>query len=150
MNRSGIGVGSASIVLIFAVLCLTVFSLISLLVAKNNKSLSDTEAALVVGYYEADAKAEKMLAELIEADGHTSGEFTDGEIWSMWDTQTDKEILSYLCPISDDKELYVRVTVGNGYADILCWQMMDIGEWEFDASVDVWLGEDFDEVWKLG
>ena len=54
MKNGGIGVGSASIVLVFAVLCLTVFSLITLVVAGNDKVLVDAGAKLVTAYYEAD------------------------------------------------------------------------------------------------
>jgi len=43
MGKSGIGVGSASIVLVFAILCLTIFSLITYVVAGNEKALVDAK-----------------------------------------------------------------------------------------------------------
>jgi hypothetical protein len=54
MDKKGMGIGSASLVLIFAVLCLTVFALISLSAAQNDKALADANAALVKAYYETE------------------------------------------------------------------------------------------------
>ena len=51
MNKSGIGIGSASVVLVFAVLCLTIFALISYTAAINDKALTEVEVRLVKGYY---------------------------------------------------------------------------------------------------
>jgi len=148
MNKGGIGVGSASIVLVFAVLCLTVFSLITLVVAKNNKALADTEAGLVTGYYEADTLAESIVAEILSA-----GEIPDNvrgvEIDSYWDTDLEAEVASYLCPLSDKKELLVKLAIDGGSAEVINWQMLDIGTWEFDDSLGVWIGDDMPGVFNF-
>jgi len=140
MKKGGIGVGSASIVLVFAVLCLTVFSLITYIVAGNDKALVDTEAALVVGYYEADALAERIVSDIIEADG-IPAEVRGIEINSYWDMDADAEIAYFYCPISEHKSLYVRLVIHYDSYDILSWRMYDTDEWVFDDNIDVWQGE---------
>ena len=146
MNKGGIGVGSASIVLVFAVLCLTVFSLITLVVARNNRALADTEARLVEGYYEADAVAEGILAEIREA-GYIPDTVKNTEIDSGWDMALEMDVATYLCPISDAKELYVKLAVDGDSVYIVGWQMLDIGEWEFDGSLGVWINDELDTPW---
>ena len=141
MNKGGIGVGSASVVLVFAVLCLTVFSLITLVVAKNNKSLAETEASLVAQYYEADALAEHIVAEILET-GAIPETVRGVEINTYWDMMLEMEVASYLCPLSEKKELYIKLGIDGDSVNIVNWQMLDIGDWEFDDSLGVWIPDD--------
>jgi len=139
MKQGGIGVGSASIVLVFAVLCLSVFSLITFVVAGNDKALVDTEAGLVTGYYEADAQAERIVADILEADGIP--EVVRGiEINSYWDFEADADITYFLYPISDQRSLFVSLAIRADSYDILSWRMYDTGDWTFDDSLNVWQG----------
>jgi len=141
MKRSGIGVGSASIVLVFAVLCLTVFSLITLVVAGNDRTLVDTEVQLVMGYYEADALAEHIVAEIVQAD--TIPDSVRGiDIMADFDHESGAEIAYFFCPISNQKELYVRLALNGNSCDILSWRMWDTGDWVVDDNLEVWQGPD--------
>ena len=144
MNKGGVGVGSASIVLIFSVLCLTVFSLISFVVAQNGKSLVDSESGFVLGYYEADALAERVLAELLQADQFNPPDSVKGvDIVNNPDGSW-----SYVCPISENKDLYVEVACNGDSFDILSWSMRDTGDWQVDTSLHVF---DFDApLWDSG
>ena len=139
MNKSGIGIGSASVVLVFTVLCLTVFSLISYTTAANDKALTDVEARLVKSFYKVDTIAECILAELIAADkmpDHLGGV----KITSRWDWDLTAETAEFSCVASDGKELYVKVAFyGNEY-DILSWRMRNTGVWETDDDLPVWPG----------
>ena len=140
MNKSGIGVGSASIVLVFAVLCLTIFSLITYVVAGNEKALTDAKAELVTGYYEADAAAELILAEILNADSIPEKVQGVG-IYSGWDEKLGAETTYFHYPVSDIKALYVNVLIRDDSFDILSWRMYDTDDWEIDDSVNVWTGE---------
>ena len=161
MNKGGVGVGSASIILVFAVLCLTVFSLITYVVAGNDKALVDAEAGLVKGYYDADALAERVLAEIGEIiyNGHydidrlgeqvllriPETEVPDSigslEIDTGRDIESGIDTVRYTCTVSEKKALVVRLAIDGGSCDILSWKMMDTDEWEFDDTLDVWLGD---------
>ena len=57
-------VGGASLLVVFAVLCLTVFALLSLSTVRANGRLSETSARAVADYYAADVKAQEILARL--------------------------------------------------------------------------------------
>jgi len=136
----GIGIGSASIVLVFAVLCLTVFSLITFMVAGNDKTLVVAEAQLVTGYYEADALAEQVLAEIIGA-GTIPETVLGVDIQTAWDSSAGAEVTFFNCPISDNKELYVSLAISGGKYDIISWRMRDTDEWAFDDIFDLWPGD---------
>ena len=139
MNKCGIGVGSASIVLVFAVLCLTVFTLITYIVSGNSKALVDAEAKLVVGYYKADALAEQILAELLESD-YIPATIQGVEMQIEYDFYLDSNTVYFACPIGDtEKQLHVHVSiVGNSYS-ILSWRMGDESEWLIDDGLSVWI-----------
>ena len=137
MSRGGIGVGSASVILVFSVLCLTVFSLITYLVSGNDKALVDAEARLITGYYEADTLAERILAGIIGAGDIPEAMFGVG-IEAGHDYETGAATASYLCPVSDSKALYVKLIAQDNSYRVLSWKMVDTDEWEFDGSLNVW------------
>lgn len=72
-------VGGSCLLVIFAVLCLTVFALLSLSTAQANDRLADASVEAVSAYYQADRQAETILAQLrsgqmpqgVTADGAT-------------------------------------------------------------------------------
>jgi len=140
MGKSGVGVGSASIVLVFAVLCLTVFSLITYVVAGNDRSLVEAKIGLVSGYYEADALAEQILLELLAAD-ETPQSIQGVTIYTKWDEERGVETTHFFCKISEIKSLYVHLILRDDSFDIITWRMYDTDEWEFDNSINVWPGE---------
>ena len=140
MNRGGIGVGSASIVLIFAVLCLTIFSLISFIVTQNTKSLVSAEAELVSGYYRADAAVEIILDELLSADfiptsiQGISINFEEG-------LSSEINIVNFAYPLYnyESKEIFVRVAIDNNSYEILSWRLIDNAEWVAENEANILL-----------
>ncbi|MCI9402288.1 MAG: hypothetical protein HFF04_01255 [Oscillospiraceae bacterium] len=121
--------GGISLLVVFAVLCLTVFALLSLSTVRADERLSDASAQAVKNYYAADCKAQELLARL------RFGE-TPEEVW------TDGSLCGYTIPISDTQELQVEVEIRttNDYT-ILRWQAVPIGEWGLDEGLDLWDGE---------
>jgi len=139
-NKGGIGVGSASIVLVFAVICLTVFSLITLIVASNDKALVEAEVRRMTGYYKADTQAEYILAELMAADTLPSS-VRGVDIMSQFNEELGMETTYFFCPVSDITALYVDLALRGDSFDILSWRMWNTDHWEFDDSINVWSGE---------
>ena len=121
MNRGVAGVGSASVVLMFTVLCMAIFALIAHTSAENDMALAQAEAELVIGYYEADALAVRIAAELAAK-------------------SKAPEIAEFVCEISDQKELYVKLALRCGGYDVLVWRMRDTAEWQPEAGLPVWPG----------
>ncbi len=121
-------VGGSSLLVIFAVLCLIVFALLSLSTARAGERLSRQSAASVEEYYEADRDAEAILARL------RAGELPEGV------AEADG-VYSYTCPISDTRALEVSVRLEGGEYTVLRWQSVSTVEWEPDDSLDLWDGE---------
>lgn len=57
---------AASIVMIFAVLCLTVFSSLSFVTANHERKLAEKSAAVIQQYYQADWNCEVMYEQIYQ------------------------------------------------------------------------------------
>ena len=127
-------VGGSALLVVFAVLCLTVFALLSLATVRADTRLADASAQSIQDYYAADCAAQEILARL------RNGEEPEGVTFSG----SGMLYADYACPISDTQELQVRVLL-KGAADadyvILRWQAASTGEWEYDDSLHLWDGE---------
>jgi hypothetical protein len=143
--KKGIGIGSASIVLVFAVLCLTVFAIISYTSAIADKALVNVEAKLVQGYYEADLMAELILVELLEAD-FIPDTVHDVDIIYGWDWDLGIDTLSFTYPITDEMDLHVVLAMYDETMDIITWRMRSTDGWERDESFTLFDG-DFFNLW---
>ena len=96
-SYSGIPItGGSSLLVIFAILCFTVFTLLALSTAQADNRLAEASAKAVSDYYEADLAAETILAQLRQ-----------GIIPET--VQVQDNIYSYTCPISDTQVLMVEV-----------------------------------------
>lgn len=120
-------VGGSSLLVIFAVLCLTVFALLSLSTVKADKRLADINARAVEEYYAADLEAERILSE-IRVGNLPEGVAVNGNIYS------------YSCPVSETQKLCVEVSVTEGGFDIIRWQTASTTEWTESDGLAVWRG----------
>ena len=115
-------IGGCSLLVIFAVLCLTVFALLGFSTVQANKRLADISAQAVSDYYRADSQAEEILARL------RTGEIPDGV--------TEKNhIYSFRCTISPTQALLVEVQEEDW--KILRWQTISTIQWQPDESIDL-------------
>ena len=75
-----LGLGTASIISVFVVLCLAALAVMSLTGARTALNLSQQHAKEAQSYYEADAQAQRYLAGLVEGgqDGAYSQDFAFG------------------------------------------------------------------------
>ena len=121
-------VGGSSLLVIFAVLCLTVFALLGLSGVQAGGRLSDASAQAVTAYYEADCRAEEILSALRQ------GTVPEGV------EQEEDGVYAYTCPISDTQALEVRVRVNGADWTVLRWQAVSTARWEADESLDLWDG----------
>lgn len=119
-------IGGSSLLIIFAVLCLTVFALLGLSTVHANKRLSDISIQAVSDYYAADTQAEQILAAL------RTGEIPEG-------VSREGDVFSYACPISETQELQVQVHSGDW--KVLRWQSVSVTDWQADESLNLWDGQ---------
>lgn len=124
-------VGGSSLLVIFAVLCLTVFALLGLSTVQADGRLSDASAEAVSAYYEADCQAEAVLARLRD------GELPEGvEVTITPEGRT----CAYTCPISDTRALAVEVRLEGASYTVLRWQAVSTADWAADEALDLWDG----------
>lgn len=141
---SGIQIGTSSLILIFVVLCLTIFSVLSLMSSMSDMRLAQKSLAAVEEYYIADSLAEKKLKEIdmIIKNDHNFAE----ELGEMFDPATG--LIYYEIPINESQALCVELDVisrannGEKRYNILKWQEVNKGEYEIDDSLPVWTGEE--------
>lgn len=131
-------VGGSSLLVIFAVLCLTVFALLGLSTVQADGRLSDASAEAVSAYYAADCQAEAILARL------RAGDLPEG----VEETVTPEgRTCAYTCPISDTQLLAVEVRLEGTDYTVLRWQAVSTADWAADETLDLWDG---DPVTDLG
>ena len=121
-------VGICSLLVIFAVLCLTVFALLSVSTVQAHGRLSDSSCQAVDGYYRADCEAEKTLAQL------RGGQIPQG-------VYQNEQLYSYSCSISDTQTLAVTVKVVGSDYQILRWQAVSKVDWEAEDKLPIWNGQ---------
>lgn len=120
-------VGGSSLLVIFAVLCLTVFALLGLSTVQADTRMSDASLEAVEGFYEADTEAEKLLAKL------RAGEVPEN-------VTKDGSRYSYVCNISEVQALEVEVIVENDKYEVLRWQVVSTADWQEDTGLNLWDG----------
>ena len=116
-------VGGSSLLVIFAVLCLTIFTLLTLSTVQANARLSEASIRSVTDYYEADHQAELIFAEL--RSGHVPDQVQCTDVLETTypgQPLSAGWIYSYSCPISDTQDLLVQLHLDQGVWTILRWQ----------------------------
>jgi len=121
-------VGAISLLTIFAVLCLCVFSLLSLSTALAEKRLLDKTLENVEAYYQSEYQAELTLAQL------RKGEKVDG-------VQQDGDIYRYTHSINDIRTFYAEVQKKEDCWRILRWQSLTDEEIYEETKRELWDGE---------
>jgi len=143
MNRGG--VGSASIVLVFAVLCITIFTIISFVPALNEDKLITSELALVTSFYNADVVAEKIVAEIL-ANTSTPAQSHGIDIEAEFDFNLMAEIISFNSPITDSTMIHVIISRFEQHDEITSWRVVNTAQWQADERLNVWLGPEDDTI----
>lgn len=123
--------GGSSLLVVFAVLALTVFALLSLSGALADKRLSDAAVESVVAYYEADALAEEIFAQL------RNGDLPDG-------VREETGRYFYTCPISETQSLQVVLQYESKTWTVLRWQAVSSATQTEEDNLLVWDGEEMD------
>lgn len=102
-------VGGCSLLVIFSVLCLTIFSLLTVSTAKAEQRLSVVSADAVRAYYQADAEAEQIFARIRCGDIPKNVTVEDG-------------IYSYACRVTPTLYLHVQLYFSDDEWTVLSWQ----------------------------
>lgn len=122
-------VGISSLLVIFAVLCLTVFALLSVSTVQAQLRLAKSTRSAISGYYRADGEAEGILSKL------RAGEIPEG-------VEKKGDTYAYACPISENQALFVCVKIQGTEYTVLRWQVVSTTQWDADTKLPVWDGQE--------
>lgn len=143
-SSSFVNIGSSSLLIIFLILCLATFAILSLSSAKSDYTSGKKLAQHKKEYYEASAKAETVLAKidqtLAETD-HTQENSIPAEADGI-SIKRDGEALSYEIPMSEKQALRVSLRLTNpeeheNYYEVTAWQVISTGTWEGNQSIEL-------------
>ena len=118
-------VGIASIIVIFGVLFMTVFALLTVATTQSELRLAKSIHQSIDGYYAADFSAEEVLAKLRQ------GEIPQG-------VTQNGDVYTYCCFISETQTLSVTVEVHGQEYTIHSWQGIPTANWQPDSNLPVW------------
>ena len=137
-SSPNINVGSTSIVMVFSVLCLTVFAVLSYITARNELDLARRSADSVTAYYAADSAAVDVYNALISGDCVRQGDTITAagtEIFACEGIYGGE--LCYSVPIDDMQELYVELSGEDSGYRIIAWVVSDTGDWIVDDTLNL-------------
>ncbi len=138
-------IGITSIAVIFTVVCLTIFAVLSVSTATQERKLSERYADAVSVYWLADAKCTALANEF-------------GALWERNAPASDYEALAaahnaqvegsgdavyvyFHEPVDEQNSLVVTLRIGERF-EVLQWRQLFTGDWEADSSLDLWQGFD--------
>ena len=133
-------IGIASLIVCFAVLCMTVLSVSAFVAAKDSLRDAEAVAAARRDFYAADLRAAEIAVQLREA--YYRGESLT-ELSELPDVQLshkDGELLvAFGVPVDDMQVLSVLLSFDTEM-EILSWQVLPSSEWSPEDSISVWHG----------
>lgn len=138
MRRGGSLSGVVSLVMIFCVLCLAVFAVLTLSTAVGEQRLTNLSIERTQAYYAADAEATRIAAALAR------GEATDG-IEITWERHPDGDTAAFSLPCGGEQILEVAIRLSSGTDgtdgtktyEVLRWQTVYEGAWETDDTLEL-------------
>jgi len=119
-------IGGSSLLVIFAVLCLVVFSLLSLNTVLAEKRISEASAQATADWYAADLRAQEIFARL------RAGEQVPGV------EQTEARFV-YSVPVSGYQILQVTLEKSSSGWEVISWKAVACPE-EVTETLPVWQG----------
>lgn len=129
-KQFGMNIGSASILLVFVILCLVSFAVLSIVSANADSKLSTRVLERTTAYYDACNQAEQSLAGM------------DKTLRRMYESSNSEEAYfaavghgkSYVIPISDLQSLQVTIEIlypksaEDTFYRITAWQVLNMNE----------------------
>lgn len=146
-----VNIGSASMLVVFIILCLVIFSVLSVASANHDYTYSQKIADRTTSYYKASGKAETILSQIDRelksayeqygADylSHISDAFADIEEVENFTLPS----LSFSVPINDTQALSVSLVIqvpkntGDTFYTITSWTEISTEQWDGDTTLNL-------------
>ena len=148
-SRNKVNIGVSSLILIFIVLCMATFGLLSLSSAQGDLMLASRNAEAVTGYDEADNKGQQWLKEVDQVLMEEMGKGRDStqcslEIKDRLGELYDREagLITTDIPMDRGQSLHIELVLmcGEKRYEIKSWYVYSSEEYEIDNSMPVWDG----------
>ena len=117
--------GGSTLMVIFAVLCLLTFAVLSVATVTADRRLAEASQKAVENWYAADTRAEEILFELRE------GKCPEG-------VNSDGNVYSYACPMGENRSLTVEVKLNGSEYEILRWQAVNVSSQDYSEGESFW------------
>lgn len=148
-GRNKVNIGASSLILIFIVLCLAVFGLLSLSNAKADMVLAERNIQAVKGYYEADNKGQQWLKEVdrilmeemaADVDSGQCSLNLKERLGDIYDRE--RGVIATEIPMDRGQSLRIELTLlcGERRYEIKSWYVYNCDQYEIDDSMPVWDG----------
>lgn len=151
-NYTGLNVGSSSILVVFILLCLVTFSILSMVSANADYRLSRKVADRTDAYYKASNEAQEIFAAIdaVLQNHYSSGISDEDFLAALTEDLTDYDTLAitsaqgqidldYTIPFTETQSLHVALNVPypstqeqNAVCRIVAWQVESSSDWEPD------------------
>ncbi|WP_312426742.1 short-chain dehydrogenase [Lacrimispora sp.] len=143
-------IGSPSLILIFIVMCLITFGMLSLSTAKSERNLAERNASAVTEYYRADREGEAFYQMVLNKAAKVREESQDPqerkqllarELGDVY--EPDKGTVTVNIPMERSQALSIELVFPpEGEEDIRIskWKVIQTEDMEIDHSMPVWTG----------
>lgn len=148
-QKVGAGVGYVSVMLIFAVICLTIFAVFSFKAAVSSDRMNDRSGEFLKQYYAADSTAKETLSRLNDLAFETDPFDFEEELAISARTiegvsagiVADGVLISYTAKINERQELAVVVMFSDdGNYSVRTWRAQSVGSESSGNGLNVWDG----------
>lgn len=140
-NRTAMGAGVASIIIVFVALVISIFSSLLLLTVRQDLNSAEQSAKSSREYYTADTRATETMSYIINV-------YNEDIAFEQTLAENDIKITQargYCCAeyyvgINDNTELYCKLRLEGGKVYKENWQTVHIGDYVSEDSLPIWDG----------
>ena len=149
-NRYKANLGTPSLILIFIVMCLITFGMLSLSTAKSELNLAERNASAVTEYYRADGEGEAFYQMVLNKaakvweksqDPQERKQLLSREFGDAY--EPDKGTVTVYIPMERSQALFIELLLQPEEREdirISKWKIIQTEDYEIDNSMPVWTG----------
>lgn len=135
-NYPVVHIGSSSMLVIFIILCLTTFGLLSLSGANRDYQNMQKIADRTASWYQASNQAERKLAEIEKLVDSSSDEKSLQQSLKQIDVSfISSDTVTYSVTIDDSRSLLVELELPS--LTVTCWRAVSDEEWNGDTTLNL-------------
>lgn len=148
-------IGGPSLILIFIVMCLVTFGMLSLSAAKSERDLAERNASAVKEYYLTDGEGEEFYQMVLEEVKEIKRRETEPGRYEALLTQKlgdyylpEKRLVTTQIPMAYSQALFIELSPrfeGEGEVQVIKWKVIQTEDFEIDMSMPVYHGGESDE-----